>query len=106
MKNVVKKRKINISKDFPFLVLIRLISLYGYKNEILQWNNEYVTVNKVCKMLNINSTMFDKSLNILQYFNLCYEVDVNGKRCIAINSKMIKLIDKSYLIKKAYKGSL
>ena len=84
-----------MTKEYPYILLIRLLSFFNYKSGILQFNGKNISVNKICKLMNFNSTEFTKAMKILEGNNLAKIESTLGTKLVVINTKIITGIENS-----------
>lgn len=89
-----------MSKEYPYLVLIKIIATFDYKNGLIMDKNGVVSVNQICKIIGTNYSSLIEIISILEKDNLCYIDERLGIKGLIINPKIIKVIEKAKQLRK------
>ncbi|MDD5826319.1 MAG: hypothetical protein PUD25_00925 [Bacilli bacterium] len=86
-------RKKNISVEYPFILLSRILNKYEWENGVIRKNGSDISVNKIRKELNLSCYRMNYTLSILERFNVCKVVNNDDdKKIICLNPKFKKII--------------
>jgi len=88
----MRKKDKNISVEYPFVLLSRILGKYEWRNGIIRKNGIDISVNKIRKELNLSCHRMNYTLSILEEFNVCKVVNYNDKKIICLNPKFKKII--------------
>lgn len=89
-----------MSKEYPYLVLIKIIATFEYKNGLIMNNDGIISINQICKIIGTNYSSFIEIISILEKDNLCYIDDKLGIKRLVINPKIIKVINEAKELRK------
>lgn len=93
-------KTLSMSKQFPFVLLIKMIAYYDYKSGTFQSKGMNITANRICKELGVNSTVFTKAMETLEEYDLCGIVEKFGQKVVMFNLDIVRGITNAK-IKKA-----
>lgn len=90
----MKKNEISMSKEYPYILLIKLLAYFDYQSGILMHNGVIITTHAIGDILNVSSTTFIYAMSILKTNNIAEIVEINGKKFVSINTDIVKAIKK------------
>jgi hypothetical protein len=89
------KRKDKVAIEYPFIMLAKMLLNFDYSTGVLKYKGENISVNKIRKLLNIQSYYrVSCSLAILENYRLCKVIKNNGKKYVLLNSKIVRYVNK------------
>lgn len=89
------ERNDKVAMEYPFIMLANMLLNFDYSTGILKHNGENISVNKIRKVLNIQSYYrVSCSLEILERYKLCKVIKTNDKKIVRLNPKIIRCVKK------------
>ena len=85
------------SKQYPFIVLFKIISTFYYKSGTIRFSNSIqkrMTINEICNIIGVKTSDFNKMLKELEEIGLVKEIIFNrNERYLDVSQKLIKQIE-------------
>lgn len=85
------------SKQYPFIVLFKIISTFDYKSGAIRFSNSIqkrMTINEICNIIGVKTSDFNKMLKELEEIGLVKEIIFNkNERYLDVSQKLIKQIE-------------
>lgn len=89
-------KRYGVSKEYPFILLARMLLNFDYSNNVLEYKGKVISVNEIRKILKIeNYKRLTYSLGVLEEYKLCFvKNDINDNKIVRLNPKIRNIVTK------------